>query len=573
MSFANLPLLGVLAGIAGIAALLFLLQLLRIRHVEVAVPTTLFWRAAAREAPVRVLRGVFRHPLAYLLVLAICTLLWLAFAGPEAHDDRTSAYRVLFLDGSAHTAAGDDYQRAVDKLKADLAGLPEGRREVIWGGARNIKLLKAGEDRLLLERRLANLAPVAAPSALNEQLRLLALPGVTPESVEFVVYGRAPVDFIVLEGLPARTRVSRAINYPESGSNQGIAGLGVNPAASGSWDRVDLLIRISGTPGAAVVDGVDVLLDGQSLGDDRLEWLADNLVTARDLPADGRTVEVRLLTGDELALDDGALLTLPTRRAIGVALADDLDPAIRHAIEADPGLEVATAGASVAIRQRGGGAPLDGGAGFGDLPVLEFAPAADQATAFEIDYAGSDSAELALRASIAALGLDQIDAAGLATQAQRPVGVQLRQAEVLGISVWEELLAHYNFTGSRSFPLFVSRATRWLAGEPAWHPYLAAGRPLPSATVWSLATTADPSLDALGADYVLGAAGTVSSSRGDEAVALLSDTVTEMNPGTPLAVSQAGGGFTGTGIVTWLILAALLLLGTEWYLYQRGLMP
>ena len=117
MSFANLPLLGVLAGIAGIAALLFLLQLLRIRHVEVAVPTTLFWRAAAREAPVRVLRGVFRHPLAYLLVLAICTLLWLAFAGPEAHDDRTSAYRVLFLDGSAHTAAGDDYQRAVDQAE------------------------------------------------------------------------------------------------------------------------------------------------------------------------------------------------------------------------------------------------------------------------------------------------------------------------------------------------------------------------------------------------------------------------------------------------------------------------
>lgn len=566
MSFANLPLLGVLAGIAGIAALLFLLQLLRIRHVEVAVPTTLFWRAAAREAPVRVLRGVFRHPLAYLLVLAICTLLWLAFAGPEAHDDRTSAYRVLFLDGSAHAAAGDDYQQAVDKLKADLAGLPEGRREVIWGGARNIKLLKAGEDRLLLDRRLATLAPVAAPSALNEQLRLLSLPGVAPESLEFVVYGRAPADSTVLEGLPTGTRVSRAIDYPGGGPNHGIAGLGINPAASGRWDRVDLLIRISGSPDAPAVDGVDVLLDGQILGDDRLEWLADNLAAVRDLPADGRTVEVRLTTGDELALDDLALLTLPTRRVVGIALAEDLDPAIRHAIEADPGLEVATADASVVIRQRGG-------MGFGDLPALEFAPAADQATAFEIDYAGNDSAEPALRSSIAALGLDQIDAAGLATQAQRPVGVQLRQAEVPGISVWEELLAHYNFTGSRSFPLFVSRAVRWLAGEPAWHPYLAAGRPLPSATLWSLATTTDPSLDALGADYILGAAGTVSSSRGDEAVALLSDTVTEMNPGTPLAVSQAGGGFAGTGIVTWLILAALVLLGTEWYLYQRGLMP
>ena len=566
MSFANLPLLGVLAGIAGIAALLFLLQLLRIRHVEVAVPTTLFWREAAREAPVRILRGVFRHPLAYLLVLAICTLLWLAFAGPEAHEDRTSAYRVLFLDGSAHTAGGDDFERAVDKLKADLAGLPEGRREVIWGGARNIKLLKAGEDRLLLDRRLASLAPEAAPSALNEQLRLLSVPGVAPAALEFVVYGRAPAEFAVIERLPTGTRLSRAIDYPDGESNHGIAALGVNPAASGRWDHLDLLIRIAGTPDAVVGDDMTVEVGGQPLGDDRLERLGDGLALVRDLAADGREVEVRLEASDELALDNTARLTLPTRRAVRVALADDLDPAIRHAIEADPGLTITDEDASVAIRVRGAAA-------FSGLPALEFAPAADQATAFEIDYTGNDSAELALRASVAALGLDQIDAAGLAAEAQRPVGVQLRQAELPGISVWDELLAHYNFTGSRSFPLFVSRAVRWLAGEPAWHPYLAAGRPIPTATVWSLAADADPSLDALGADYVLGAAGTVSSDRGDEAVALLSEAVTERRLGTPLLASQAGGDFAGTGIVTWLILAALLLLGAEWYLYQRGLMP
>ena len=566
MSFANLPLLGVLAGIAGLAALLFLLQLLRIRHVEVAVPTTLFWREAAREAPVRILRGVFRHPLAYLLVLAICTLLWLAFAGPEAHDDRTSAYRVLFLDGSAHTAGGDDFERAVDKLKADLAGLPDGRREVIWGGARNIKLLKAGEDRLLLDRRLASLAPEAAPSALNEQLRLLSLPGVAPESLEFVVYGRAPAELAVVERLPMGARLSRAIDYPDGELNHGIAALGVNPAASGRWDRVDLLIRIAGTPDGVVGDDVAVEVGGQPLDDDRLERLGDSVAVVRDLAADGREVEVRLEAGDELALDNAARLTLPDRRVVRVALADDLDPAIRHAIEADPGLAITDEDASVVIRAKGTAA-------FGDLPALEFAPAADQATAFEIDYPGGDSAELALRASVTALGLDQIDAAGLAAEAERPVGVQLRQAELPGISVWEELLAHYNFTGSRSFPVFISRSVRWLAGEPAWHPYLAAGRPLPRATVWSLASGAEASLDALGADYVLGAAGTVSSSRGDEAVALLSDAVTERNTGTPLLASQAGGDFAGTGIVTWLILAALLLLGTEWYLYQRGLMP
>lgn len=570
MSFANLPLLGVLGGIAGIAALLFLLQLLRIRHVEVAVPTTIFWRAAAREAPVRVLRGVFRHPLAYLLVLAICTLLWLAFAGPEAHDDRTSAYRVMFLDGSAHTAAGDDFDQAVDRLKSDLAGLPDGDREVIWGGARNIKLLKAGEDRLLLDHRLAGLAPEAAPSALNEQLRLLSLPGVGLESLEFVIYGRAPADLAVLETLPPGTRVSRAIDYPESRANRGITALGVNPAASGRWDRLDLLIRIGGSPDAPPIGTTVVQVDGQPLEDDSLVWLATDLATVRDLPADGSSVEVRLEAGDDLVLDDIARLNLPVRRVLQVAFAGDPDSAVRHAIEADPGLEVVSEGPSVLIRTRGRGRGI---AAFDGVPALEFAPATDQEAAFEIAYTGDDRAELALRSSIAALGLDQIDAAGLASEARRPVGVQLRHADVPGISVWDELLAHYNFTGSRSFPLFVSRAVRWLAGEPAWQPYLAAGRPPPSATVWSLATTANPSLDALGSEYILGAAGTVRSDSGETAVALLSDTVTARNAGTPLAMSQAGGGVADTGIVTWLILAALVLLGTEWYLYQRGLMP
>ncbi len=568
MSFAYLPLTGVLAGLAALAGLLFLLQLLRIRHVEVAVPSTIFWRAAAREAPVRVLRGVFRHPLAYLLVLAICALLWLALAGPEADDDRAATYRVLFLDGSAHTSGGNDFEQAVDALRADLAGMPEGRREVIWGGARNIKLLKPGEDRLLLDRRLAALASEAAPSALNEQLRLLSLSGVAPDSLEFVVYGRAPADSAVLDNLAPGTRVSRAIEYPESADNRGVVALGVNAAASGRWNRLDVLIRIAGTADGVSVGNVVVEVDGQSLGDDRMEQLADDLVAVRDLPADGRSVEVRLEAGDGLPLDDVARLTLPVRQVVRVALAGDLDPAIQHAIEADPGLELATEDASVVIRQRGAEA-------FSHLPALEFAPAADQATAFEIAYTGDDSAELALRASVTALGLDQIDAVGLATEAQRPIGVQLRYDELPGISVWDELLAQYNFTGSRSFPLFVSRATRWLAGEPSWYPYLAAGRPPPSASpVSSLGAAPDPALDALGAEYVLGAAGTINSSRGDtRAIALLSDVVTARNPGAPVAISQAGGGVAGTGIFTWLIFSALLLLGAEWFLYQRGLMP
>jgi hypothetical protein len=83
MNFTQLPLPGVLAGIAVLAGVLYALQRLRVRHRAVTVVTTLFWRVAAEEAPARTLRERFRHPWAYLLILVILCLLWLAWAGPE----------------------------------------------------------------------------------------------------------------------------------------------------------------------------------------------------------------------------------------------------------------------------------------------------------------------------------------------------------------------------------------------------------------------------------------------------------------------------------------------------------
>ena len=86
MNFANLSLPWLLAGAAGLAGLLYVLQQLRIRYTEVPVPTAMFWREAARDAPVRVFRRRFRHWLAFLLSLLICWLLWLGLAEPRVED-------------------------------------------------------------------------------------------------------------------------------------------------------------------------------------------------------------------------------------------------------------------------------------------------------------------------------------------------------------------------------------------------------------------------------------------------------------------------------------------------------
>ena len=572
MSFLNLPGLGVAAGIAALAGILFLLQRLRVRHTEVVVPTTMFWAAAAREAPVGILRHRFRHFPAYLLALLICALLWIGFAGPAVEDEPTGAYRVLFLDGSAHTSDPDEFEKAKQQLVGDVAALPVGTREVIFGGAHNLALLRAGEDRLLLDKRLESLAPEAAPGGLDQLLRLIALNGY-PDSVEVVVYGRAPVREETLRNLPAGFRVSRATRYDGGEANRGISALGVGEAASGAWDRVDVFIAVAATEGLPVGAGdLSVAIDGLGLDADRIERMAGNGFAVRDLPANGATLEVRLAGDDRLPIDDAARVLLPERKVIRVAVSPGAGSSIRNAIDADRGLALVTAGADVAVRTSAEAA-VDG------LPALVLESMAVQENAFEIGYVGERKAQLLLEEKVLRLGLNQIDRVGLATATARPISVSVHRSDRRSVSIWQELLtSDYNFTSSRSFPLFLSQSLRWLSGEEPQYAYLAAGRPVFDQKVRSSlgASAADDRFDALGADYVPGRAGSVQrDGAGDLEVSLLSDAVSTLSPGAWLGAPSLNpaAGSALADLVTWLILGVLLLLSFEWYLYQRGLMP
>ena len=581
MSFANLPVWAVAGGLAALAAILYALQRLRIRFRERQVATLLFWKEALNEAPGRTLTHEFRHLWAYLLILSICSLLWLAIAEPEWRDvQKGDNFYVLLLDGSAGMAREGRLQAALEDLERDLRTLPPDQRQVGWRGARAETLLKPGEHPMLLQQRLAGKRPEAVPSSIERQLAQLASVERDEFTTQVRVYGDAPVSAALIDRLPAGVSgVKGSGGAGRRTGNAGITALGVSPAASGEWGAVDLLLRVDGDPDELPAgDRIEVDIDGKRLPAGSLQ--ADNdgrTHRARDLVADGGLLSASIAGQDSLPLDNRAELRLPRQQAIKVQLSDALPAVMAAALSADSAIEIVSGDPDVVIRNKG--ESLGGRAA-----ALEFVDADLQTEAFVLAYpehAGASDAGALLTAAVRQIGLDNIDATGLAETALRPVEVAMRPDREWTFSVWRELLSEdYNFVQSRSFPLFVAQSVRWLAGVQKWYPFLAAGRPLPAPLIGSASTFVDAAgnaLDTVGVDFVPAGAGKLHLDGGDDPleVSLLDRSTTEGYVESGL--ESDGLGALDAGVVNnsllWLVLLALAGLLLEWWLYQKGRMP
>lgn len=583
MSFATLSGTWVLAGLAGLAAGLFALQQLRTRYRDVTVVTTLFWKQVVDEAPVRKFRGQFRHPLAYLLVLAICALVWLSFAEPGIDEAKDQTFHVLVLDGSAGMAAGDRFQVAVEALTREVSKLPAGRRQVIWSGAEIRPLLNPGEHELLLARRLARLSPEAAPASVERLLRQLSASPRGDASTSVLVFGDAPVRQPVLALMPASFRVGRATSLAPLAGNAGITALGVADAASGAWDTVDVFVNLQRTadwPGSAT--GTMTLdVNGQTVPTTavvRVEapdgQAGSEAFVVHDLPADGGLFTIALTSADSLASDNSASVRLPRKPILKVQVSASLAASLGPVLGADAGVALVDGSADVVIRRAGESVG-------GTAPALEFVRAALQPQAFLLTHPETLDPTVVLAHAVDDIGLRQIDAMTLAQESGRPIEVSITPGRQWRFSVWEELLSDdFNFTRSRAFPLFVANAIRWLAGAERWHPYVAAGRPLPSATAGADTQMVDASgrvLDPIGTDFVPARAGEVrmTGATAPLAVSLLDPAVTTGARDEALQmVSPATRDVAaGSSLASWLLALALLLLAAEWYFFQMGRMP
>lgn len=283
-----------LTGAVVLAGIVYLLQRLRARRRVLRLPTAGLWAQAMREAPARVLGGRFRYWLAYLLILAIALLLWIAAAHPTVSPASASGgMQRFYLDNSALMTGGGDLARAKRALLADVRATPADLREVILGDAVGTRLLAPGESASLLSRRLDMVSAEARPSAFVAWAR-----HIDPATIRY--YGAW--------GAAHPAARSAALHYgyladPVPG-NRGIVALGVTPAASGQADKADLLVTVAAA-GGAVPSAADLrwTRDGQGFVPPNVEALGGGRYLVRDINAAGEVIGVALAKGDDFAAD------------------------------------------------------------------------------------------------------------------------------------------------------------------------------------------------------------------------------------------------------------------------------
>ncbi len=557
-------------GLLALAVGLALAQRLRVRHEEVFVPTTLFWREALQDQRARTLVERFRHPWAYALVLLLAGLLWLAFAHPDARRE-VGTRHVLLLDGSAGMALPGRFDAALRALERELAAAPRDRTEVLWCGADVHTLLAPGEDRALLRARLAGRVPEAAPASVERALRERSRAswlrsGAAPPApdsdarVRAVVFGDAPLR---PDDRPSRVTLERADLGSRPTAELALTAVGIAPAASGDWTRVDVLATVRGAGASdAVLDLARA--DGAPLGGalqrvvrapDHVEHLVQNV------PADGATL--RFTPGVGAAAE----LCLPVRRRVRVAI----DPGLAALLGDDAAAAFTAAlGADDAV-ERVEGPPYDlwvGAAGSGG-PELTFRGLDAQDEAILVQHDAGLTSSAALAAALGELGLDRLDAGAWAETLGRPIALGAAPGAARAVSLWRELAASPAFLEDRGFPLLVGRAVRWLASAPGVAPYAAVGRIAPQRVGRSDAGLGT----SLGtAQAVTLATPGAAAQREHEWAATAAARAAGDTPAAPRSAA-APEGPGGWRPLTWVLALALAGLVLEWALVQRGRMP
>ncbi|MCI1142852.1 hypothetical protein MOP88_12085 [Sphingomonas sp. WKB10] len=450
---------GVLLTIAGalvLAGIVYALQRLRAQPRVLRLPTAGLWAQAMRAAPVSVLGGRFRYWLAYLLILTIALLLWIAAAYPQlalSAGDRTERF---YLDNSALLTGNGDLAAAKRALLADVRATPAARREVFAADAR---LLAAGKA-----HRCCRAGSTRWSRATGRRISPLGW------------RGRELAPRWIITGMACRARRDAQPNRAIWLSRRSGAGQsrhrrpGRDAGGIGRLveSRCDCRARRRGRADAAC-DGFALDAGWQGIRPRPARGVGWGRYLLRDIAAAGGILGVTLSPGDRFAADDSATLRLPDRRPLRVALLGGTPAAIRAVVQADDSMTLSSpAEAQVVV-----GDPSTV-RGLAKPAFIITDPVAGQ-PAFV--FTGPGEAERgALADRLDQLGLAQIDASALADALHRPIGVDVRDAARRSVAVWRTVFGpDAPAAGRAALPVFVAQSLRWLGRSDGGSPYAEAG--------------------------------------------------------------------------------------------------
>lgn len=528
MSFSLLSSLAVLGGVAVLATLLWLLQRLRVQHRQVEVLSTLFWQAAMEETRARVFVRRFRHWPAWILLVAIASLLWMLLAGPQL-ESFDGSHHIVVLDWSVddEPTRQEDLRRAIEFAET----LPPSKREVVAVGDEIEPLLAAGEP-VELARLRGNDSTAIGPMGLGWAIESLSARATKNKPVTLYLVGEVELHAWRPESLGDHVRL-RCLPRESPLKRIGLSHLGISDAASDRWECVDVGFAFE-SPSPIQSSDISVTVNNLASTAPLIQSDEQSFRIA-DVPASGGVLAIRY-AGREV----GAI-TLPLQNPIRVSLEDGVPEPLRQLVEVDKACQIVPEGdAEVKI-----GASEDCQFRLTDLDQPAFFIESDQT-----------DPQRALTELIDILALKQIDATSIADQSGQVVDVRLESTGYRNVAVWSELFSSaYDFQESRACPIFVSRSIRWLANRHARIPWAQQGQRLPVA--------------GREFDRVSGSVANTNDGREIRATRIIEN----VSDAAELEVAASPNVMSRVGLHSWLGLIVVGLLVCEWVLYQRGRMP
>ncbi|HEX8219638.1 MAG TPA: BatA and WFA domain-containing protein [Chloroflexia bacterium] len=611
-------------GLLALAIPIILFYMLRLRRQDVEVSSSFLWRRALQDRTANMPWNKLRRNLLLLLQLLLLLLLVLSLARPFFEADTVArGNMVVVLDASASMQAADEaggasrFERARNEANALIDGMSEdARMSLVLAGPVPQVAMSASNNKSALRLALAGMTPSNGGTDMAQAVTLGAATARQMGDATLVLISDGA--FQGAEALPQVQGKSAYVNVGRSGRNVGITALSLREAQGGP----QLFASVTNTGDQAATGILSISIDGDLRDSRKLELAAgeERVVTLGDLPLDTHIAEASLqvdeVEADALRSDNRAWAVMSRPPSSNVLLVSEGNSFLEKSLNLLPNVKLFKTAPAVYSPSGDFGLTVLDGVIPSPVPpgnLLIFAPPQSPLMAVTGTLAYPTIGQVAVNDPL----LRFVDLSGLHIAAAQRIVTPEWARVLVRTPTGEPLLLAGEVDGRRvavvafdlhksdlplqiAFPILVANLLDWL--QPATSvdapATLSAGDPisiralpeadevrvtLPEGATTERVVTLRPSgqisfagTDALGVYSVQQFAGGTALTEPEQfAVNMLRDEV-QIAPraGLRLGGAQAGGAVAGEKrpleIWPWVLAASLLLLGVEWWYYNRG---